>query len=229
MPIISDHAQTTLALNGSTVCLVRPYIVLARRIVLSLLLSPLPCPTTTTIPIKVDPPAPHITIRSPASRPGCVVVCCQWESFWRTSLPHFLRTVLFRFLPGKLTSRSILHRIVPTLVTSPKSSICRYHDESSVHLLFACPLKMQHFAPPVDSIQNVISSFASWSWPLLRPVTPSLSAPLVFDTILAVIWSAHWHHVYDDIPFSAPNVLTSVNMSIQLLRDESCLFYPATL
>ncbi|ORX51981.1 hypothetical protein DM01DRAFT_1391885, partial [Hesseltinella vesiculosa] len=81
----------------------------------------------------------------------------------------------------KLTSRSLLHRIIPTLVTSAKFSICRYHDESSVHLLFACPLKMRvwrlawqkHLAAPFDSIQDVISSFTSWSWlpyvPVHRP------------------------------------------------------------
>ncbi|ORX46050.1 hypothetical protein DM01DRAFT_1327950 [Hesseltinella vesiculosa] len=153
------------------------------------------------------------------------------------NVPHSSRTVLFRFLSGIPTTRSLLHHIVPPLVTSPKCSICRHHDESSVHLLFACPLKMwvwrlawqKHFDTPFDSIQNVISSFTSWTWPPLRPGTPSLSAPLVLGTILAVIWSAHWHHVYDDIPFSAPNVLTSVNKSIQPLRDEPRLFYPATL
>ncbi|ORX49548.1 hypothetical protein DM01DRAFT_1291266 [Hesseltinella vesiculosa] len=173
----------------------------------------------------------------PSHAPGVEWSAAKWESFWRTSLPHSSRTVLFRFLTGKLTSRSLLFRIVPTLVSSPKCSICRYHDESSVHLLFACPFKMRvwrlawqrHFATPFDSIQNVVSSFTSWSWPPLRPGTPSLSAPLVLGTILAAIWSAHWRHVYDDIPFSVSNVLISVNKSIQLLRDESRLLYPATL
>ncbi|ORX56293.1 hypothetical protein DM01DRAFT_1268299, partial [Hesseltinella vesiculosa] len=72
--------------------------------------------------------------------------------------PHSSLSALFRVLSGKLTSRSLLYRIVPDIVPSPTCSICRFHDESGAHLLFTCPLKMRiwrlawqkHFAAPFD-------------------------------------------------------------------------------
>ncbi|ORX52288.1 hypothetical protein DM01DRAFT_1288971, partial [Hesseltinella vesiculosa] len=60
-------------------------------------------------------------------------------------------------------------------------------------------------------------------WPPLRPGAPSLSSSLVYGSIIAAIWSAHWRYIFDEVPFTVTSVLATVNRTIQYLYDEACL------
>ncbi|ORX55534.1 hypothetical protein DM01DRAFT_328846 [Hesseltinella vesiculosa] len=167
----------------------------------------------------------------PAHAPGAEWTAAKWASFWRTPLPHSTHGVLFRFLLGKLTNRSLLHRIVPLLIPSAKCIICRYCDESS--LTSSSPARSSSvfgdwLGSNTLSPHSAASSQSSPPSPpgiglryvraphLCRPSLSSAPSSLPFR-------SAHWRHIFDEVPFTAINAVATVNKTTQYLHDEARL------
>ncbi|KAG1448084.1 hypothetical protein G6F56_009048 [Rhizopus delemar] len=73
-----------------------------------------------------------------------------WSTFWQTPFPHHARSILWRIYHNKLSSKSRLHRIVPSYFTDSSCIFCGWDDEDDEHFLWSCPSK-----------QSIWSSLAS--------------------------------------------------------------------
>ncbi|KAG1447731.1 hypothetical protein G6F46_011335 [Rhizopus delemar] len=60
-----------------------------------------------------------------------------WTEFWHASIPHPVRTMLWRLYHSKLPTRSRLHKIMPTTITDERCGAI----ESDEHLLWSCLLQ----------------------------------------------------------------------------------------
>ncbi|KAG0052741.1 hypothetical protein BGZ90_006406 [Linnemannia elongata] len=65
-----------------------------------------------------------------------------WSSFWKNQIPHNARNVWWRLLINKLPSGLHLHSIIPDMV-EPLCRVCGTSLETSQHLLFSCPKKLE--------------------------------------------------------------------------------------
>ncbi|ORX59686.1 hypothetical protein DM01DRAFT_1405188 [Hesseltinella vesiculosa] len=107
-----------------------------------------------------------------------------------------------------------------------------YQQPLTLPLVMTLPIPTHQPYPQRMKTQqgkSVTTSVTSSSCPPLRLGTSSLSSPLVFGSVLAAIWSVHWRHIFDEVPFTVTNVLATVNKVYPVLHDEARLLPHSSL
>ncbi|KAL0074649.1 hypothetical protein J3Q64DRAFT_1621962, partial [Phycomyces blakesleeanus] len=66
-----------------------------------------------------------------------------WNFFWSLTLCTSTCNIWFQLLHNFLSSASILHAIIPSLIASPKCHLCGNSNQTSEHFLVECLLVWQ--------------------------------------------------------------------------------------
>ncbi|KAF9082241.1 hypothetical protein BGX29_003984 [Mortierella sp. GBA35] len=148
-----------------------------------------------------------------------------WNSFWKNAIPHNARNAWWRLLINKLPSGYALHSFFPDEY-SRVCRICQTHMDTSRHLLFSCPKKLEvwqgslsrYVEEHVWSADYVCSLF----FPDPDPIKPHDDIPvfLLLGTILATIWRYHFASVIEGPAFEPRIVLASVDLAISQARAQ---------
>ncbi|ORX46535.1 hypothetical protein DM01DRAFT_1293648, partial [Hesseltinella vesiculosa] len=151
-----------------------------------------------------------------------------WSRLWAAPMLHLGRTVLYRYVHGKIYHASLLHKRFPNDHTS------QLEPDSLDHFFFSCPLRFAVwqecwrllFDVPSPSWHSIKSALVTQSWPdLHEPLT--LNPPsLLASAIIVGLWRAHWASVFDSSPFIPQKVVTSIHRNIISINRKSSLFPP---
>ncbi|KAJ8654801.1 hypothetical protein O0I10_009522 [Lichtheimia ornata] len=132
-----------------------------------------------------------------------------WHRFWNGAIPHQARTIRWRLLHHRISSRQRLHALIPRHVESPCCQRCTNNPEvnnpameSDQHFFFSCPsvqpiwhhIGRQFFANPQAIQWRHLSNITT------RPPSTSSDLPVSYDIIIScgllAIWRAHWRYVF---------------------------------
>ena len=146
--------------------------------------------------------------------------------------PHNARNAWWRLLINKLPSGYALHSFIPGEYSffpgeySRVCRICQTHVDTSRHLLFSCPKKLEVWQGSLSryveergwSADYVCSLF----FPDPDPIKPHDDIPvfLLLGAILATIWRYHFAFVIEGQAFEPRIVLASVDLAISQARAQ---------
>ncbi|KAI9022344.1 hypothetical protein CLU79DRAFT_702454, partial [Phycomyces nitens] len=150
----------------------------------------------------------------------------QWTVFWSLPLSHISCNIWYRFLHHSIFSASLLHHIMPTIVSSSACRLGSHPNQTPEHLLISCPKMwkvwadiLSHwipsFSPSPDSVLSALSKVK------LPPNGPFLPSSQVFGAVLQVGWRAYWAFIFDAIPFISVNVTTSTHKLLHTCIDQA--------
>ncbi|SAM06327.1 hypothetical protein [Absidia glauca] len=87
--------------------------------------------------------------------PADTMNAAQWKLFWTLRIPHNVRSVWWRTLHHRLSTRVYLHKIMPGKFESSCCPICLESHEDAIHLLVNCPRKLAVWRSTLeDAIQD---------------------------------------------------------------------------
>jgi hypothetical protein len=148
-----------------------------------------------------------------------------WNEFWKYTIPHNARNVWWRLLINKLPSGNLLHTFFPDEY-SRVCRICKTHVETSRHLLFSCPKKLEIWQGAltryVEEGDWTADYVCSLFFPDPDPIKPRDEFPvfLLLGAILATIWWYHFAFVIEGQDFEPQIVLSSVDLAVIQLRAQ---------
>ncbi|KAK3827148.1 MAG: hypothetical protein JOS17DRAFT_818096 [Linnemannia elongata] len=167
-------------------------------------------------------PPPH---HPPMINPTPPLTPAFWNSFWKNAIPHNARNAWWRLLINKLPSGFALHSFFPDEY-SRVCRICQTHVDTSRHLLFSCPKKLEVWQ---GSLSRYVEE-RGWSadydcslfFPDPDPIKPHDDIPvfLLLGAILATIWRYHFAFVIEGQAFEPRIVLASVDLAISQARAQ---------
>ncbi|KAG9062176.1 hypothetical protein KI688_006508 [Linnemannia hyalina] len=149
-----------------------------------------------------------------------------WNEFWKNKLPHNARNVWWRLLINKLPSGSFLNSILPDMVESPICRICQVHMETSRHLLFSCPKKLEIWEGALSRYVEERTWTADFVCSLFFPspecIEPRDGFPLflLLGAILATVWRYHFAFVLEGQAFEPRIVLAAVDLAVTQARAQ---------
>ncbi|OAD67157.1 hypothetical protein PHYBLDRAFT_174542 [Phycomyces blakesleeanus NRRL 1555(-)] len=93
---------------------------------------------------------------------------------------------------------------------SPECRLCGHSNQTPEHFLVECPLVWQvwtmamHMWIPHWRAQpsTILRAFYALALP---PSPPHIDSYHVLDGVLAAVWKAYWHTIFDDVPFVPAN------------------------
>jgi len=166
--------------------------------------------------------APH---HPPMVAPPPPLTASFWSSFWKNKIPHNARNVWWRLLINKLPSGLHLHSIIPDMV-EPLCRVCGLNLETSQHLLFSCPKKLEVWQGAlsryVEERTWTADFICSLFFPDPDPIKPLHDIPIfiLIGTILASVWRYHHAFVREDQAFEPRVALAAVDLAITQVRAQ---------
>ncbi|OAD74955.1 hypothetical protein PHYBLDRAFT_167288 [Phycomyces blakesleeanus NRRL 1555(-)] len=152
----------------------------------------------------------------------------QWRIFWNLPIHHHVRNIWYRGLHHKLSSRSLLHRILPGPFPTDSCPICEASTDTPDHFLFSCPLKIdvwstfwQDVFGSHPTLPILHDAFYNLSFPYTRP--SDIHAASLFSCALLAIWRHHWSTVFDNTPFVSSTVLSTASRLVAIFKAEKSL------
>ncbi|KAG1578182.1 hypothetical protein G6F48_012139 [Rhizopus delemar] len=142
-----------------------------------------------------------------------------WRLFWKASIPHRARTLLWRVYHHKMPCKECLHQLTPTRFSDPDCVFCGGVD-SEEHFVWSCPFKhdiwqtisSRFFVDPAKLTYNLIQLPPSSD----LEVASSLSVTYL-DIIASVLlsrWKFHWKFVFEDHQFWPQEVVARATRQI---------------
>ncbi|KAI9010836.1 hypothetical protein CLU79DRAFT_891173 [Phycomyces nitens] len=130
----------------------------------------------------------------------------QWRTFWRLPLHHTVRNIWCSGPHKKVSSRSLLHSILP--ISFPTDSL-------DVWVTF-----WQTTFGSSPTLPNLCDPFYELSFP---PCSSDIHAASFISCALSAIWRHHWSTVFDHIPFVQSNVLSTASSLVATFQAERTL------
>lgn len=165
---------------------------------------------------------------STPSLPPRQLTVTKWLFFWQFPILHMARNVWYRLLSNKLACRSVLHRFIPMVVSTPFCVVCSMSlIETDHHFVYECPLKLMVWQELWPSFFDV-----PFSTDLLKQALFELNFPpastannlppsvCIGHTLLAV-WRSHFNFVFNEQPFLSSVVIAQTrSMLVTSFREK---------
>ncbi|KAG1051242.1 hypothetical protein G6F43_006538 [Rhizopus delemar] len=148
-----------------------------------------------------------------------------WRLFWKASIPHSARTLLWRLYHHKMPCKESLHQLIPTRLPDPGCVYCGDVD-SEEHSVLSCPFKH-------DMRQTISSRFfvdpAKLTYSLIQlppssdlEVAPSLSVTYldIVASVLLSLWQLHWKFIFEDHQFWPQEVVARATRQILKIHKQ---------
>ncbi|KAI8635843.1 hypothetical protein BD408DRAFT_128929 [Parasitella parasitica] len=150
-----------------------------------------------------------------------------WCDFWILPISHSCRNVWYRYLQRKIPHKSLLHRFLPEVFTSPSCAICHHPTDSLDHFLFlysSNPAVWHHIQRTYMGESS--ASFTSHDLHLILTTfrinnTFNRSSLLIIAATLESIWISHWSFIFNDTPFTFDTIISLANRKILQVRQET--------
>ncbi|EPB87225.1 hypothetical protein HMPREF1544_05947 [Mucor circinelloides 1006PhL] len=191
-----------------------------------------------------------LSIKTDPSFPSSSLGAAKWKQFWSLQiLPLNARNTWFRILHNKVvTPRALLHQRLgdrfspsscPHCQTSSSSSSPSLEDTE--HFLFSCPYKLEVWRQTLSLyLSPRFCNFAYEEYLAIlhfrldvdrssHALFPDLSVFQVFACIQQAIWSAHYRHVFQHVPFIPSNDVVIYTIHRTLHNLDSQLTVPLIL
>ncbi|KAL0097125.1 hypothetical protein J3Q64DRAFT_1857049 [Phycomyces blakesleeanus] len=152
----------------------------------------------------------------------------QWQIFWNLPIHHHVCNIWYRGLHHKLSSRSLLHRILPGPFPTNSCPICEVSTDTPDHFLFFSPLKIdvwstfwQDVFGSHPTLPILHDAFYNLSFPYIRP--SDIHAASLFSCALLAIWQHHWSTVFDNTPFVSSTILSTASRLVAIFKAKKSL------
>ncbi|KAG1042538.1 hypothetical protein G6F43_011881 [Rhizopus delemar] len=137
----------------------------------------------------------------------------KWTQFWSFKMLPEARTWWFRFLYGKLHCQETVARFDPHVTTICK--FCYAPVEDLHHLIIDCPFKwsiwqevLSRFSPYLefspDDVRSILQHLSYFDF------VDNTKLVILSSYICLFIWRAHWRYIFDNTPFSAQQIVSTI-------------------
>ncbi|KAI9245644.1 hypothetical protein BY458DRAFT_528649 [Sporodiniella umbellata] len=152
-----------------------------------------------------------------------------WSLFCSQKIPLKARTIWYKILHRSIPHTGLLHKFLPTKFQSDLYPLCEKEKDSLIHFLYTCPKIVPvwqqtahtHFDDNWSPYLHLAVTHLT-AFPPRHPKTTSViqlfSAQIIACTLQA-IWSARWHHIFHQIPFTTSTLILQLHSELQLCHD----------